>query len=118
MKLFASIKLIQVSLLLFHVDTRPSTGELLEQLVSHPQYKMLTVRSIPLHSAAAKDYSSFEWHGLLKHLRQMLISGTPTEEGGASADGCRSYMCIWFRYFRTVSPRLYNIFRLQVLIGK
>jgi len=32
-------------------------------------------------SQQARDFSTFAWPGLLKHLRQMLIADTPMEEG-------------------------------------
>lgn len=58
-----------------------SIGEMLEHLVSHPDYKLLTIKNIPQMSAAAQEFSTYQWHGLLKHLRQMLISDAPMEEG-------------------------------------
>lgn len=57
-------------------------GEMLEHLVPHPDYKLLTIKNIPQMSAAAHEFSTYQWHGLLKHLRQMLISDAPMEEGG------------------------------------
>lgn len=54
---------------------------MLEHLVPHPDYKLLTVKNIPQMSAAAQEFSTYQWHGLLKHLRQMLISDAPMEEG-------------------------------------
>lgn len=56
-------------------------GEMLEHLVPHPDYKLLTIKNIPQMSAAAQEFSTYQWHGLLKHLRQMLISDAPMEEG-------------------------------------
>jgi len=32
-------------------------------------------------SETAKDFSTYQWHGLLKHLRQMLIANAAMEEG-------------------------------------
>ena len=32
-------------------------------------------------SSASMQYSSYQWPGLLKHLRQMLIANSPMEEG-------------------------------------
>jgi hypothetical protein len=57
------------------------TGDLMEHLVPHPEFKMLGVRNIPQMSAASLAYSAFTWAGLLKHLRQMLISSAKMEEG-------------------------------------
>uniref|UniRef100_A0A8C6GUZ9 Tubulin delta chain n=1 Tax=Mus spicilegus TaxID=10103 RepID=A0A8C6GUZ9_MUSSI len=59
----------------------PQTGDLMEHLVPHPEFKMLGVRNIPQMSAASLAYSTFTWAGLLKHLRQMLISSAKMEEG-------------------------------------
>lgn len=56
-------------------------GEMLEHLVPCPDYKLLTVKNIPQMSDVSKDFSSFQWHGLLKHLRQMLIANAAMEEG-------------------------------------
>ena len=54
---------------------------MLEHLVPHPEYKLLTLRNIPQMSQKAMQYSSFQWHGLLKHLRQMIVANTAYEEG-------------------------------------
>lgn len=53
----------------------------MEHLVPHPEFMMLGVRNIPQMSAASLAYSAFTWAGLLKHLRQMLISSAKMEEG-------------------------------------
>ena len=63
-------------------------GDMLEQVVPHPQYKLLTLQSIPQMSEKALQYSSFQWHGLVKHLRQMLIANAAMEEGES---GCQSH---------------------------
>ena len=57
------------------------SGRMLEHLVAHPEFKLLTVRNIPQMSENSRHFSSYQWHGLLKHLRQMLIANTPMEEG-------------------------------------
>jgi len=54
---------------------------MLEQLVSHPAYKLSTVRSIPQVSDRSADYMLYQWPSLLKHLRQMLIAKATMEEG-------------------------------------
>jgi len=56
-------------------------GEMLGHLVPCPAYKLLTVKNIPQMSDTAKDFSTFQWHGLIKHLRQMLIANAAMEEG-------------------------------------
>lgn len=53
----------------------------MEHLVPHPEFKMLSVRNIPQMSESSLAYSTFTWAGLLKHLRQMLISSAKMEEG-------------------------------------
>lgn len=57
------------------------SGELVSALACHPEYKLLSVCSIPQMPSASIAYSTFSWPGLLKHLRQMLISNTKMEEG-------------------------------------
>lgn len=53
----------------------------MDHMVSHPDYKLLTVKNIPHMSEKSIEFSTFQWHGLLKHLRQMLIAGASMEEG-------------------------------------
>ncbi|XP_036925771.1 tubulin delta chain isoform X2 [Sturnira hondurensis] len=65
----------------FHYRRNP-LGDLMENLVPHPEFKMLGVRNIPHMSENSLAYSTFTWAGLLKHLRQMLISNAKMEEGG------------------------------------
>ncbi|XP_006899505.1 PREDICTED: tubulin delta chain isoform X1 [Elephantulus edwardii] len=60
---------------------RNPLGDLMENLVPHPEFKMLGVRNIPQISENSLAYSTFTWAGLLKHLRQMLISNAKMEEG-------------------------------------
>ncbi|KAE8624746.1 hypothetical protein XENTR_v10006037 [Xenopus tropicalis] len=60
---------------------RNPLGELMECLVPHPEYKMLGLRNIPQMSEHSLAYSTFNWNGLLKHLRQMLIANAKMEEG-------------------------------------
>lgn len=56
-------------------------GDLLEHLVPHPDYKLLTVKNIPQMSDQAVEFSTYQWPGLLKHLRQMFIANAAMEEG-------------------------------------
>lgn len=60
---------------------RCSIGDLCSQLCAHPDYKVISVRSIPWMPDQCHAYSSHLWAGLLKHLRQMLITDSPLEEG-------------------------------------
>ncbi|XP_037667809.1 tubulin delta chain-like [Choloepus didactylus] len=64
----------------FHYRRNP-LGDLMENLVPHPEFKMLSIRNIPQMSENSLAYSTFTWAGLLKHLRQMLISNAKMEEG-------------------------------------
>ncbi|XP_027136369.1 tubulin delta chain isoform X1 [Larimichthys crocea] len=63
------------------VYSRNPLGELVSSLACHPEYKLLSVSTIPQMPSASIAYSTFSWPGLLKHLRQMLISNTKMEEG-------------------------------------
>lgn len=56
-------------------------GEMVEHLVPCSDYKLITVKSIPQMCDRSKDFSTFQWPGLLKHLRQMLIANAAMEEG-------------------------------------
>nr|KAG5692475.1 hypothetical protein BaRGS_005021 [Batillaria attramentaria] len=66
------------------VETRTGYGKelgsKLQLLVPHPDHKLLTIRNIPQVSDRAMEFSTFQWTGLLKHLRQMLIASAPMEE--------------------------------------
>ncbi|KAJ3590087.1 hypothetical protein NHX12_008041 [Muraenolepis orangiensis] len=65
----------------YGVYSRNPLGELVSSLVCHPEYKLLSVCSIPQVASSSMAYSVFSWPGLLKHLRQMLISNARMEEG-------------------------------------
>ncbi|XP_036940958.1 tubulin delta chain [Acanthopagrus latus] len=65
----------------YGVYSRNPLGELLSALTCHPEYKLLSVSTIPQMPSASVAYSTFSWPGMLKHLRQMLISNTKMEEG-------------------------------------
>ena len=61
-----------------------ASGDILEHLVSHPEYKLLTALNIPQMSEVSKQFSTFHWASQLKHLRQMLIASAVMEEGKGS----------------------------------
>lgn len=63
------------------VYSRNPLGELVSALACHPEYKLLSMSTIPQMSASSIAYSTFSWPALLKHLRQMLVSNTKMEEG-------------------------------------
>ncbi|XP_078391217.1 tubulin delta chain isoform X1 [Cetorhinus maximus] len=56
-------------------------GDLLESLVTHPEYKLLSLMNIPQMSDTSLQFSTFTWPALMKHLRQMLIANTKMEAG-------------------------------------
>ena len=58
-----------------------SLNELKHTLCPHSDYKLLTLKSIPQMPESSHAYSRYLWSGLLKHLRQMLITDSPIEEG-------------------------------------
>lgn len=57
------------------------SGELVSALTCHPEYKLLSVSSVPQMPASSIAYSSFSWPALLKPLRQMLVSNAQMEQG-------------------------------------
>ncbi|XP_062872504.1 tubulin delta chain [Trichomycterus rosablanca] len=61
--------------------SRNPIGELLNSVVCHPEYKLLSLLNIPQMSQTSLAYSAYTWPGLLKHLRQMLIANARMEEG-------------------------------------
>lgn len=61
------------------------SGELVGALACHPEYKLLSVWTVPQMPRSSVAYSTFSWPGLLKHLRQMLVSNTKMEEGESSS---------------------------------
>ena len=46
-----------------------------------PDFKMLSLKSIPQMPERSQEYTRYLWPGLLKHLRQMLVCDAPIEEG-------------------------------------
>ena len=63
------------------VYSRCGLSEMISLLCPHPQYKIFSLKTIPQIPDTSHAYSRFLWAGLLKHLRQMLITDSPTEEG-------------------------------------
>ncbi|XP_056296477.1 tubulin delta chain isoform X2 [Pseudoliparis swirei] len=60
---------------------RNPLGELVSALACHPEYKLLSMCTVPQVPSVSMAYSTFSWPSVLKHLRQMLISNTKMEEG-------------------------------------
>lgn len=46
-----------------------------------PDFKFLSLKSIPQMPERSQAYTRYLWSGLLKHLRQMLVCDAPIEEG-------------------------------------
>lgn len=61
--------------------SRCRLSDMVSHLCSHPQYRFLSLRTIPQMPDSSHAYSRFLWAGLLKHMRQMLMTDSPTEEG-------------------------------------
>ena len=60
-----------------HHSGRSSTiCDLMETLVSHPDYKLLTMYCVPQTSEASLPFSTFAWPGLMKRLHQMVINAS------------------------------------------
>ncbi|KAF3692955.1 Tubulin delta chain Delta-tubulin [Channa argus] len=72
------------------VYSRNPLGELVSALACHPEYKLLSVCTIPQMPSSSIAYSTFSWPGLLKHMRQMLISNSKMEEGKFCSERTRS----------------------------
>lgn len=50
-------------------------------LCPHTHFKFLSVKTIPQMPDSSHAYSRYMWAGLLKHLRQMLVTDSATDEG-------------------------------------
>lgn len=50
-------------------------------LCPHAHFKFLSVKTIPQIPDASHQYSRFMWAGLLRHLRQMLMTDSAMDEG-------------------------------------
>jgi tubulin delta len=56
-------------------------NELLESLLPHSFYKLLTLRCVPQLSDQALDFSTYNWSSLIKTLSQMYINNSYLDEG-------------------------------------
>ena len=50
-------------------------------LGAHPAYRLASLQSVPQLPSSSVDFTSFAWPGLLKRLRQMLITGMAVQQG-------------------------------------
>ena len=58
-----------------------SLGDFCTHLTPHPSYRLLTMKCVPQMPERSHAYTHYLWPGLLKYLRQMLITDSPIEEG-------------------------------------
>ena len=56
-------------------------NDLLETLLPHSFYKLLTLRCVPQLSDQALDFSTYKWSSLVKNLSQMYINNSYLDEG-------------------------------------
>mmetsp|Transcript_18963 Transcript_18963/g.52904 ORF Transcript_18963/g.52904 Transcript_18963/m.52904 type:complete len:371 (-) Transcript_18963:761-1873(-) len=56
-------------------------GDLVEHLNCHPAYPVLTSHMVPQIPDRSMTFETFSWPGILKRLRQMLLTGSKLEEG-------------------------------------
>ena len=54
---------------------------LLGAIGGHPAYKLASLQSVPQLPASSVAFTSFAWPGLLKRLRQMLVTGKSRVHG-------------------------------------
>lgn len=65
-----------------HHSGRSSTiCDMMGTLVSHPDYKLLSMYCVPQTSEASLPFSTFAWPGLMKRLHQMVVNASVMEEG-------------------------------------
>eukprot|EP00057_Strongylocentrotus_purpuratus_P017286 XP_011671760.1 PREDICTED: tubulin delta chain-like [Strongylocentrotus purpuratus] len=65
-----------------HHSGRSSTVcDMMGTLVSHPDYKLLTMYCVPQTSEGSLPFSTFAWPGLMKRLHQMVVNASVMEEG-------------------------------------
>lgn len=83
------------------------SGELVSALACHPEYKLLSVCTIPQMPTSSIAFSTFSWPALLKHLRQMLISNSKMEVGKVN----------WLRIFFSTSVPVNSCF-ISLIIKK
>ena len=56
-------------------------ADILSNVCSHPEYKLLNILNIPVVPKTSLAYTSYNWNMLVKHCRQMLIANANMEEG-------------------------------------
>ena len=58
-----------------------SLSDLCTSLTPHPSYRLLSVKSLPQMPERSHAYTNYLWAGLIKYLRQMLLTDSIIEEG-------------------------------------
>lgn len=56
-------------------------NEIIMDLCTHNDYKLLTVNNVPQLHSTSVDYSTFQWPALYKQIKQILMTGWFMEEG-------------------------------------
>ena len=69
--------ILEVDDSLFYSCCRPSN--LVSNLCPHPLFKLLSAKAIPHILDSTKPYTSYVWSVILKNLRQMLLTDSPTD---------------------------------------
>lgn len=67
--------------ILNHNKQPTELNSLLETLLPHSFYKLLTLRCVPQLSDQALDFSTYKWSSLIKTLSQMYINNSYLDEG-------------------------------------
>ncbi|KAL7753011.1 Tubulin delta chain [Sorochytrium milnesiophthora] len=57
-----------------------SLFDLVRAAVPHPHYKLVTMKYVPQVPSGSVDYTILTWQSLAKHLLQMCLTDTPTDE--------------------------------------
>lgn len=50
-------------------------GDIVGRLCPHPSLRLLSLYAVPQIPAKSVDFTTFNWQGMLKRLRQMAITG-------------------------------------------
>ncbi|CAF0743996.1 unnamed protein product [Brachionus calyciflorus] len=56
-------------------------NQVITDLCSHNDYKLLSLNNVPIMSQQSIDYSTFKWNSLYKNARQLLYTGGYMDEG-------------------------------------